>query len=69
MPVKDTTAIMKRLSRATMKSDRSPDDTATGSVRKGFSLPHLSMSISHAFGIAIEEGATLVQVDDILFIG
>ena len=64
---------MKRLSRATMKSDRSPDDiefiAATGSVRKGFSLPHLSMNISLAFGIAIEEGATLVQVDDILFIG
>jgi pyridoxal phosphate enzyme (YggS family) len=38
-------------------------------VQGGFSLPHLSMGISHDFEIGIEEGATLVQVDDILFIG
>ncbi|MBZ0157623.1 MAG: YggS family pyridoxal phosphate-dependent enzyme [Alphaproteobacteria bacterium] len=36
-------------------------------VTKGFSLPHLSMGVCHDFEVGIEEGATLVQVDSILF--
>ncbi len=38
-------------------------------ARKGLVLPHLSMGVSHDFEVGIEEGATLVQVDDILFKG
>lgn len=35
--------------------------------RKGFSLPGLSMGMSHDFEVAIEEGATMVRVGTALF--
>ncbi len=33
----------------------------------GFSLPHLSMGMSHDFEIAIEEGSTIVRVGEAIF--
>lgn len=34
---------------------------------KGFDLPELSMGMSHDYGVAIEEGATLVRVGSAIF--
>jgi uncharacterized pyridoxal phosphate-containing UPF0001 family protein len=34
---------------------------------KGVDLKHLSMGMSHDFGVAIEEGATLVRVGTAIF--
>jgi PLP dependent protein len=36
---------------------------------EGFSLPELSMGMSHDFEVAVEEGATLVRVGTAIFGG
>lgn len=36
-------------------------------VARGFDLPELSMGMSHDYGVAIEEGATLIRVGSAIF--
>lgn len=57
------------LSRTTFRKLKSIFDELKQSVLNNVEMKHLSMGMSHDFGIAIEEGATMVRVGTALFGG